>query len=143
MLFRSQPGILSNGNGSLTYNITGSANATGTAYFNIVFGGQSCSFSINFDANTVNNQIYPFDFIIQPPHPQLDQLELTIIPSDAKVKNILIYDATGKLIYSENNPSIINGYKNIDISFLSKGVYVIKMLDASSNSIRSKRFIKG
>ena len=138
-----QPGTLSNGNGSLAYNITGSANATGTAYFNIVFGGQSCSFSINFDATTLNNQIYPFDFIIQPPHPQLDQIELTIIPSDAKVKNILIYDATGKLIYSENNPSIVNGYKNIDISILSKGVYVIKMLDASSNSIRSKRFIKG
>ena len=41
-----QAGTLANGNGTLTYNITGTAITTGTANFTISLGGQICNFKI-------------------------------------------------------------------------------------------------
>ena len=41
-----QAGNLSNGNGNLTYVITGTPTTSGTANFSISFGGQSCTFSL-------------------------------------------------------------------------------------------------
>jgi hypothetical protein len=43
-------GILANGNGSVTYTITGTPASSGTASFAITLGGQSCSFTINVSA---------------------------------------------------------------------------------------------
>jgi hypothetical protein len=43
-------GILANGNGSVTYTITGAPASSGTASFTITLGGQSCSFTINVSA---------------------------------------------------------------------------------------------
>ena len=59
-----QAGTLANGNGNLSYTITGTATAAGTAVFPIVFGGQSCSISLPVIAGTaptlpaVYNKIY-------------------------------------------------------------------------------------
>jgi uncharacterized protein (TIGR02145 family) len=47
-------GVLQNGAGTLTYNLTGFANASGTASFPVVFGGQNCVISINVES-TANN----------------------------------------------------------------------------------------
>ncbi|CAA7197066.1 fibrobacter succinogenes major paralogous domain-containing protein [Chryseobacterium potabilaquae] len=44
-----QAGILANGNGTLTYTITGTPSSAGTATFDITFGGQSCSFTRTVD----------------------------------------------------------------------------------------------
>ena len=49
-------GTLANGNGSVTYTITGTPASAGTASFAITLGGQSCSFTINVAA-------------VQPPYP--------------------------------------------------------------------------
>jgi hypothetical protein len=43
-------GTLANGNGSVTYTITGTPASAGTATFAITLGGQSCSFTINVSA---------------------------------------------------------------------------------------------
>ncbi len=43
-------GTLANGNGSVTYTITGTPASSGTATFAISLGGQSCSFAINVSA---------------------------------------------------------------------------------------------
>ncbi len=43
-------GTLANGNGSVTYTITGTPASSGTASFAISLGGQSCSFAINVSA---------------------------------------------------------------------------------------------
>lgn len=43
-------GILTNGNGSLSYTITGKPGSTGTASFAINFGGQNCSLSIQVES---------------------------------------------------------------------------------------------
>jgi uncharacterized protein (TIGR02145 family) len=51
-------GVLQNGAGTLTYNLTGIANASGTASFPVVFGGQNCVISINVQS-TVNNPYLP------------------------------------------------------------------------------------
>ena len=56
-------GSLSNGNGSLTYAISGTPASSGTASFAIIVGGQSCTFTVSissiapqFPAGTVNCQ---------------------------------------------------------------------------------------
>jgi len=43
-------GTLANGNGSVTYTITGTPASSGTASFAITLGGQSCSFTVNVAA---------------------------------------------------------------------------------------------
>ncbi len=43
-------GTLANGNGSVTYTITGTPASVGTATFAITLGGQSCSFTVNVSA---------------------------------------------------------------------------------------------
>ncbi|NBP29563.1 MAG: hypothetical protein EBV23_08280, partial [Flavobacteriia bacterium] len=43
-------GTLANGNGSLTYTISGTPTSNGTASFAISLGGQNCSFTINVTA---------------------------------------------------------------------------------------------
>ena len=58
-----QAGTLANGNGNLSYSVSGTATTTGTAIFALSFGGQSCnlSLSVNTTAPTlpaVYNQIY-------------------------------------------------------------------------------------
>ena len=50
---------------------------------------------------------------------------------NTNVTNLLVYDIYGKLVKSENNPS-----DEIDISFLSDGVYMIRLVDENlQNSI--------
>jgi hypothetical protein len=49
-----QAGTLASGAGSLTYAITGTPTASGTAAFAISFGGQSCSLSLTVSATTVD-----------------------------------------------------------------------------------------
>jgi uncharacterized protein (TIGR02145 family) len=46
------PGTLANGNGSVTYVISGTPTSTGTAYFAIDLGGKSCTVSINVEEGT-------------------------------------------------------------------------------------------
>lgn len=58
-----QGGTLANGNGNLTYTVTGTPAAAGTASFPISFGGQSCSLSLTVSGSTptlpsVYNKIY-------------------------------------------------------------------------------------
>lgn len=43
-------GTLANGNGSVTYTITGTPSSSGTSSFAIILGGQSCSFTVNVSA---------------------------------------------------------------------------------------------
>jgi hypothetical protein len=44
-----QPGNLANGNGSITYSISGTPTSAGTASFAISFGGQSCTLNITIN----------------------------------------------------------------------------------------------
>ena len=48
-------GSFANGNGSLTYSITGTPNASGTASFPLNIGGQNCMLSINVASGIVSN----------------------------------------------------------------------------------------
>ena len=60
------------------------------------------------------------------PNPVADKFRL-----NTNVTNLFVYDVYGKLVKSHNNPS-----KEIDISFLSDGVYMIRLVDENSqNSI--------
>ena len=58
-----QAGTLANGNGNLSYSVSGTATTSGTATFAINFGGQTCILSLSVSATTptlpaVYNQIY-------------------------------------------------------------------------------------
>ena len=50
-------GVLANGSGSITFAISGTPAASGTASFALTIGGQSCSFSVSVQA--VSSQQYP------------------------------------------------------------------------------------
>ncbi len=58
-----QSGVLAIGNGNLSYTVTGTPTATGTAIFNISFAGKSCSLSLTVNSTApvlpaVYNKIY-------------------------------------------------------------------------------------
>ncbi len=55
--------------------------------------------------------------------------------SDVDCKHILIYDLTGKLIYSNNN---IIANKQIDLSQFKNSVYLFKIIDTKGNTISNK-----
>ena len=58
-----QAGILANGNGNLSYSVTGTPTSAGTAFFAISFGAQSCSLALTVNSTAptlpaVYNKIY-------------------------------------------------------------------------------------
>jgi len=66
-----QPGVLANGNGNITYSISGTPTAAGTASFAISFGGQTCTLNI-----TINDILPP----LMPQIQTLDCANATVSP---------------------------------------------------------------
>jgi hypothetical protein len=130
-----QGGTLTSSNGNLVYNISGMANATGTAAFTINFGGQTCTFYTNVNAAGTNNV---FGFNIQP-NPAKNFVNLVFYSPATVVDFIAIYDASGRKVYYISHPDLTIG---IDVSKLSKGNYIIKAMEQSTGNVVSKKFVK-
>ena len=95
--------------GVLTY-----SDVTGVHYGSCM----GCGNDFNLDESINQSLIYP--------NPVADKFRLNI-----NVTNLFVYDLYGKLVKSQNNPS-----DEIDISSLSNGVYMIRLVDENSqNSI--------
>ena len=72
------------------------------------------------------------------PNPAQNQIQIAINQQGAMVKQIIVYNISGKEILRRNT----NNYLvNIDISSLAKGVYIVKV-ESSLGDIRSSKFIK-
>jgi bilirubin oxidase len=130
-----QPGTLNNGNGNLVYMISGTPASTGLAVFSISFGGQTCSFSLL--VNSLSTYI-PFGFEILP-NPVKDILKV-ILNIGTQAYYIWIYDAIGRTVRMLPQPDLTNG---IDVSNLTKGVYMIKVMNASNKQVLTRKFVKG
>jgi hypothetical protein len=93
-----------------------------------------CSYQVGKNCNTAgieNPSALPLIFF---PNPVSDELNISNIREKATIS---IYDLNGKLLFTKTS-----GFdeKGIDVSFLSKGIYIIKVIDNSS--IRACKMIK-
>ena len=134
-----QAGILSNGSGNFTYSITGTPTSAGTANFDISFDGKTCRLSLNVLASSVVNSA--FDFSINP-NPTKNHLHVTFTPSETKAYYAWIYDEIGRPVCMWPNPSDLTINPGKDISNLSNGVYLLKIMDESNKETVTKKFIK-
>jgi len=129
------PGTLANGNGSLTYIISGTPATSGNAIFNFEFGGQACSFNLPV-YNVSSNVVFGFEIR---PNPAKDFLKVILNPG-IQAYYVWIYDALGRTVIMLPQPDLSRG---IDISKLSKGVYMLKVMNASNKQVITKKFVKG
>ena len=132
-----QPGTLAIGNGYLTFSITGTPAATGTAYFNLDFAGANCILALN--VQLASNNITDLNFIIRP-NPVKDILYIDITSADFIPSNLWIYDEAGRLVYSVLQPNLTSG---ISTSKLPKGTYLIKLMDSYTKQYVTRKFVKG
>ena len=132
-----QPGTLAIGNGTLIFNITGTPAATGTAYFNLDFGGANCILALNVQLASNNNS--ELNFIIRP-NPVKDVLFIDITNPDFIPSNLWIYDETGRLVFTLTQPSLTTG---IPTSKLPKGTYLIRLMDGYTKQYVTRKFVKG
>jgi hypothetical protein len=129
------PGTLINGNGSLSYIISGTPASSGNAVFNFEFGGQACSFNLPV-YNVSGNPVFGFEIR---PNPAKDMLNVILNPG-AQAYYVWIYDALGRTVLMLPQPDLSRG---IDISRLAKGVYMLKVMNASNKQVITKKFVKG
>jgi len=72
------------------------------------------------------------------PNPAQNQIQIAINQQGAMVKQIIVYNISGKEIIRR---SANNYVVNIDISSLTKGVYIVKV-ESNMGDIRSSKFVK-
>ena len=132
-----QPGTLAIGNGALIFNITGTPTATGTAFFNLDFGGANCILTMNVLLAANNNS--ELNFIIKP-NPVKDVLFIVVSNPDFIPSNLWMYDETGRLVYTSVQPNLSTG---VPTSKLPKGTYLIKIMDGNTKKYVTKKFVKG
>ncbi|MDG1171713.1 MAG: BspA family leucine-rich repeat surface protein, partial [Polaribacter sp.] len=89
----------------------------------ITDGGLDCSNLGNEDEHLSNISIYP--------NPTRDKLFIQGLPNPLKVS---IYNVLGKLVLAEITS------KDIDVKQLSKGIYILKIIDEQKETVR--KFIK-
>jgi len=73
-----------------------------------------------YNTDFLSNSEYEYTAISIYPNPTKGILNLDL---DLKISTVSIYDATGRIVYENNNPQ----QEDIDISYLPKGVYFIKI----------------
>lgn len=118
-------------------------------------GGQYSSNSINFSSSTITNHgnydiyIAKLNGVTQGLNEILDNKgfvlfpnpvnsELNLMSVDFQIKQVYIYNVLGELVYSEKEKK---GSRKVDISGLTNGYYLVKVLDEKGNNI-VKRFVK-
>ncbi len=133
-------GQLTNSNGGLIFNITGTPSSTGIANFAISFGDQSCNLSIQVDSlNAINyNTVFDFSIISNPVN---NKLQIKISPSSRVIYYAWVYDALGRTVFMWPNPTELLSTGK-DVSILTKGTYILKIMDDKNKQVLSKKFIK-
>jgi len=80
-----------------------------------------------------------FNFVIAP-NPVKDRLQILFTQPDAVAYYVWIYDELGRTVRMLPQPDLSNG---INVSQLSKGVYILSVMDMANKTVVSKKFIKG
>ncbi len=136
-----QAGTLSNGNGNLIFVISGTPTSIGTANFRVIFGGDTCTLNLVVNANALNTRI-KFDFKIQPNPIDNNLLKIVLSSSDYKTYYATVYDELGRTMFMWPNPIDLTNGNGIDISPLSNGIYILKVMDVANKEVASKKFVK-
>jgi len=100
----------------------------------------ACVFNVN--VASVGNAA-PFDFKIIPNPIINNNLHIELNASNQEASNIWIYDETGRKLISKSTSDLTSGSViDINVAQLSRGTYVIKVMDKLSQIIMTKRFVK-
>jgi hypothetical protein len=126
-----QPDTLNAGNGNLLFIITGTPSGSGTATFNLNFGGQNCVLPLYVTE-------LPFDFIIQPNPVENQLLKVKFSNSLTIAEQVWIYDATGRLVIIQSFPDVDAG---IPIGKLASGTYMVKIMDQRTKTMITKPMV--
>ncbi len=129
-----QAGTLNTGNGNASFEISGTPNNSGVANFVLQLGGQTCSISLQVNAAS-SNVAFNFDIV---PNPVTNQLKINLT-SGSEAYYVWVYDAVGRTIMMLPQPNLSTG---INVSGLSKGVYLLKVMDKTNKQVITKKFIK-
>ena len=121
------------------YQISGTPASTGTAGFAIGFGGQSCTLSLPVGTDQTDTTSNIFDFTVVP-NPVKDLLKVKFAAAGTQAYYVWIYDAVGRTMLMLPQPDLSAG---IPVNFLSKGTYMIRVMEASEKKVLTKKFIKG
>ena len=86
--------------------------------------------------NVSSNVVFGFEIR---PNPAKDMLNVILNPG-VQAYYVWIYDAIGRTVTMLPQPDLSRG---IDISRLPKGVYMLKVMNASNKQVITKKFVKG
>ncbi len=114
-------GTFMNGNGTVTYNVTGTAASAGTASFAINLGTQSCSITLNVeDPASINENGLGYVSI----YPNPAKSKLFIQTENIELQEIVIFNMKGQMQYQSSN---MNSLNEVDLSAFTSGMYIIQL----------------
>jgi hypothetical protein len=143
-------GTLENGNGTLTYTISGTPDSSGTASFQLTIGGQTCTITITVDevpTNVSENLLEQRDFSMMVyPNPVSGTSILRYhLPRSGRV-HLQMINIQGQILISRNMGYQNAGLHNVpfngndfQINKLGSGTYLLQMrLD---NEVRTQKIV--
>ncbi|MCK4662264.1 MAG: T9SS type A sorting domain-containing protein [Bacteroidales bacterium] len=137
--------VLSSGGGETTGGIYSNFGVMGEAFvdFPVTGGNYITSIGFLFYASGIPILIDELNFNNQSisifPNPTNEIINIEIKSQKIKLFNAEIYNIQGKLIFMKQYKS---NSINIDISDLSKGIYLLKLKDENGSIIKTKKIVK-
>ncbi|MCK4662154.1 MAG: T9SS type A sorting domain-containing protein [Bacteroidales bacterium] len=136
--------VLSSGGGESTKGIYRNFGVIGETFVNSSVTEDNYNTSIGFlyasDIGTGINEVnFNNQFISIFPNPANEIINIEIKSQKIKSFDAEMYDIQGKLVFMKQYKSNLI---NIDISDLSKGIYLLKLKDETGNIIKTKKIVK-
>lgn len=141
-------GTLSNGAGSLVYNISGTPSSAGNAIFNLSLGGQSCTVSLVISTGTSGTATHAKDTVvinyfgasaaISNPY-QNDGVAITLSGADVTVKSTNVSKEIVYLLSGNANKGSFKLYSEYRYNITMKGVNITNSTGPAVNIQSSKK----
>jgi hypothetical protein len=125
---------LNTGNGNASFEINGTLNSNGVANFELQLAGQTCTVYLHVNA-ALSNVALNFDI---EPNSEVDCLKIDLT-AGSQAYYVWVIDAVGRTILMLPQLNLSTG---INVSVLSKGVYLLKIKDKTNKQVNTKKFIK-
>jgi 2',3'-cyclic-nucleotide 2'-phosphodiesterase (5'-nucleotidase family) len=122
-------GSFMSGNGSVSYNVTGTASTAGTASFPINLGTQSCTFTLEvLDPSSIDEKDLGYVSIF----PNPTRGKLFIQAEEIDLKEVSIFNMMGQVKYRSTQ---LNTMNEINLGGFSAGIYIVQL--TTSNGVHT------
>ena len=121
------------------YNFSDKNPSTTTNYYRLKMIDESGRYDYSKVVN-IDHSFGTEDLVSIYPNPVVDNLNVSWKTKDNGVKQINIYDMTGKMVKALGG--IKDNYLIQNVSNLQQGVYILKLLDITGKTIASAKFVK-